>query len=277
MTESVIFVYSGQPFIGEAIIHLLWAFNNEPYNDGKCSPHEREHSQIAYALIMIALESLVKIRLDEKDIKEPRELESLAEATIQGFTKQHGGYELWMELKILRNQIIHSAYFERNTKGGYTSKATENRLGSKYYKQYFDRDEECTKKWRLSINPLNVTRYEPFVGLLFFYWYGKTTNVWKSNNPLDTPDVDCRMKYNIKWINRDEYHHLVGHGKDFGYLIGYLSGRLPKAYRSLLNDLANEVLGIDLNDSFTNAKGILSMFNNDRPNTNDYYSELQSR
>ena len=72
MSESIIYVYPGQPFIGEAIIHLLWAFNNESHNDGRCSPHEREHSQIAYALIMIALESIVKNRLDEKDIGEPR-------------------------------------------------------------------------------------------------------------------------------------------------------------------------------------------------------------
>lgn len=269
MSENVIYVYPGQPFIGEAIIHLLWAFNNEPHNDGRCSPHEREHSQIAYALIMIALESIVKIRLDERDIEEPRELEKLFEETIEGFTKQHGGFELWTELKILRNQIIHSAYFERNTKGGYTSKATENKLESRYYKQYFDRDEECTKKWRLSINPLNVSRYEPLVSLMFFYWYGKTTSVWKSNNPLDTPDVDCRMKYNIQWINRDEYHHLVGHGNDFIYLIGYLSGRLSKIHRNILTKLANEALGIDLNDSLRSANGILSMFRNDRPDLDE--------
>jgi len=93
---------------------------------------------------------------------------------------------------------------------------------------------------------------------MFFYWYGKTTSVWKSNNPLDTPDVDCRMKYNIQWINRDDYHHIVGHGKDFIYLIGYLSDRLPEKHRSILVELAYEALGFDLNSSLKIATGILN-------------------
>jgi len=119
-------------------------------------------------------------------------------------------------------------------------------LKSAYYSPYLDLVGECTKKWRLTINPLNVSRYEAFVGLLFFYWFGKETGVWKSNSPLHTPDVDCRMKYNIHgdWINRDDYHHLVGHGNEFIYLIGYLSGRLSKKHRNILVGLANEALGI---------------------------------
>ncbi len=164
------------------------------------------------------------------------------------------------ELKILRNSIVHSAYFERNARGGYISKATKKKLKSSYYSPYLDLDEECTKKWRLTINPLNVSRYEAFVGLMFFYWYGKETSVWKSNNPLDTPYVDCRMKYNIQWINRNDYQHLVGHGKDFSYLIGYMSGRLSEKHRTILVGLANEALGIDLDSSLRVATGILDMF-----------------
>jgi hypothetical protein len=92
--------------------------------------------------------------------------------------------------------------------------------------------------------------------------------VWKSNNPLNTPEVDCRMKCNIQWITRDDYYHLVGHGDDFGYLIGYLSGRLPKKNRDLLYKLAVEAIGIDLNESSRVANGILTFFENERPELN---------
>jgi hypothetical protein len=268
MSENVIYVYTGQPFIGEAVIHLLMAFNSEPY-DGGCSPHEREHSQIALALIMIALESIVKVRLDTKGIKEPRELEKLFEETVDGFTREHGGLELWTELKILRNQVIHSAYFQRNAKGGYTSRATENKLQAPHYMPYIDRDEECTKRWQLSINPLNLTRYEAFIAFLFFYWYGKATGAWKSNNPLDTPEVDCRMKHNIQWITRDDYSLLVGHGNDFSPLIGCFSGRLSKKHRDISFRLAEEALELDLNSSLRVANGILSMSRNQWPDLSE--------
>jgi len=265
MSENVIYVYTGQPFIGEAVMHLLMAFNSEPYDDGRCSPHEREHSQIALALIMIALEGLVKASLDMKDIEEPRELEKLFEETVDGFTRKQGGLELWTELKILRNQVIHSAFFQRNIKGGYTSKATKKKLQTRHYLAYIARDEECTKRWQLSINPLNLTRYESFIAFLFFYWYGKATGAWKSNNPLDTPEVDCRMKHNIQWISRDDYYYLVGHGSDFGYLIGYLCGRLPKKNRVLCFKLVIEELGIDLNETLRVASEILAMLRYERP------------
>lgn len=266
--EDAFYIYPGQPFIGEAIIHLLLAFNNEPNNEGRCSPREMEHSQIAYALIMIALESIVKVKLNEKDVVEPEKAEDLFKQTIERFTKEHGSFELWTELKILRNYIIHSAYFERSTIGGYKSKATKKKLESRYYLPYIDQVEECTNKWRLSINPLNVSRYEPLVSLMFFYWYGKQTSVWKSNQPLDTPDVDCRVKYNIHgdWINRDDYHHLVGNGNDFIHLIGYLSGRLSEKQRNMFVKLVDETLGIDLKYSLQVANGILQMFRNQRPN-----------
>ncbi len=261
MLENAFFIYPGQPYIGEAIIHLLLAFNNEPNNEGKFSPLEGEHSQIAYALIMVALESIVKAKLDEKDLIEPRKIEDLFEQTLDTFTKDHGGFEFWNELKILRNQIIHSAYFERSSKGGYISKATESKLKSQYYSKYLDLKEECTKKWRLRINPLNVSRYEPFASLLFFYWYGKETKVWKSNQPLRTPDVDCRMKYNIQegWISRNDYHRLVGHSGDFINLIGFLSGRLPKKNRHMFFNLVNEAFDIDLKYHLNLAHDILKM------------------
>ena len=269
MSESVIYVYPGQPFIGEAVIHLLMAFNSEPYDDGRCAPLEREHSQIAIALTMIALESIVKVRLDMKDIEEPRELEKLFEETVDGFTREHGGLELWTELKILRNQVIHSAFFRRNVKGAYTSKATEKKLQTPHYMPHINRDEECTKRWQLSINPLNLTRYEAFIAFLFFYWYGRATGAWKSNNPIDTPEIDCRMKHNIQWISRDDYYHLVDHGNDFGPLIGCLLGRLPRKNHDLLNKLAVEAIGLDLNESLRLANGILSMFKNERPELNE--------
>ena len=264
MSDNAFFVYPGQPFIGEAIMHLLLAFNNEPNNEGRFSPHEGEHSQVAYALIMIALESIVKVKLNEKDVEAPKYVEDLFDQTLEQYTKAHGGLELWNELKILRNQLIHSAYFERGAKGGHISKATKKGLKTTYYLKYLDIDEECTKKWRLSVNPLNVSRYEPLVSLLFFYWYGRETKVWESNLPLDTPDVDCRMKYNIQenWITRDDYHKLVGHGKDFINLIGYLSGRLSERHRDIFVQLVNETFHIDMNDTIKVANDILHMFRN---------------
>ena len=199
----------------------------------------------------------------KKMLKNRGKLEKLFEETIEGVTNEHGGLELWTELKILRNHIIHSAYFETSKKGGRTSKATATKLEAGFYKPYIDRNEECTMKWRLSINPLRVSRYESLVSLMFFYWYGKTTGVWISNNPLDTPDIDCRMRYNISWIDRDDYHRLVGEGKDFIYLIGYLAGRLSPKHFSVFSRLAGEVLGIDITECLRSAKGILQIFEND--------------
>ncbi len=95
MSENAFYVYPGQPFIGEAIIHLLLAFNNEPNSKGRRSINEGEHSQIAYALIMIALESIIKVKLNEKDIVEPAKTEDLFEQTVEKFTKEHGSFELW--------------------------------------------------------------------------------------------------------------------------------------------------------------------------------------
>ena len=270
MSESAFYVYPAQPFIGEAIIHLLLAFNNEPNNKGRCSPREMEHSQIAYVLIMIALESIVKVRLNEKNAVEPEKPGELYEQTIERFTKEHGSFELWNEIRILRNQIVHSAYFESSTAGGYKSKATKKKLESRYYLPYIDKVEECTKKWRLSINPLNVSRYEPLVSLMFFYWYGKETSVWRNNQPLDTPNVDCRMKYNMgDWINRDVYNQLIGQGNDFIHLIGYLSGRLPEKQRKMFVELVSETLDIDLKFSLKVANGMMQMSRNQRPDFNE--------
>jgi hypothetical protein len=260
MSESTFYVYPGQPFIGEAIIHLLLAFNNEPNSDGSCSINEREHSQISYALIMIALESIIKVKLNEKDLVEPAKIKDLFEQTIEKFSREHGSFELWNELKILRNLIVHSAYFGSSKKGGYISKATKKKLESPYSSPYLDLDEECTKNWKLTVNPLNISRYEAFVCLMFFYWYGKETGVWQNNGPLNAPYVDCRMWYNIDWINKNEYQHLVGQGKDFSYLIGYMSGRLSKKHRTILVGLAKEALGIDLDYFLKFAKDMLDMF-----------------
>lgn len=259
MLNKIFYVSPGQPFIGEAIIHLLLALNNEPKSNGIPFINEGEHSKIAYALIMIALESIVKVKLHEKDLVEPAKTEDLFEQTLEKFTKKHGSLELWQELKILRNSIIHSAYFETSARDGRISKATEKRLKSSYYSPYLDLDEKCTKKWRLTINPLNVSRYEAFVCLMFFYWYGKETGVWQSNRPLNTPNVDCRMKYKILWINKNDYNLLVGNGKDFSYIIGYMSGRLSEKHRTILVSLANEALSIDLDSSLSAANGILDM------------------
>jgi hypothetical protein len=264
--NSTYFVYTGQPFIGEAIIHLLLAFNNMPDKDGRFAPAEGEHSQIAYALIMISLESIIKAKLNEIDGIEPSKIEDLFKRTIDAFTIEHGGFELWNELKIVRNHIIHSAYFETSRKGGHISKATLKKLESSYYQQFLDLPNECTKKWKLSINPLNISRYEPLVGLLFFYWYGKETGVWQSNNPIHTPEIDCRMKYNIhdNWISRDDYHHLVGYGNDFIRLIAFLSDRLPVKQRKTFINLADEAFCIDIASNLEEAKSILSMFRNER-------------
>ena len=196
MSENAFYVYPGQPFIGEAIIHLLLAFNNEPNKEGRYSSREREHSQIAIALTMVALESIVKSKLNERDEIEPKTTEEVFLRTLEEkYPKEHGGLVLWHELNILRNHIVHSAYFKNSTKGSEISTATKQRLDkNSFYKEFLDRPNECTRRWRLSINPLSVSRYESLVCFMFFYWYGKETGVWESNLPLHTPHVDCRMK-----------------------------------------------------------------------------------
>jgi hypothetical protein len=217
MSESVFNVYPGQPYIGEAVMHLLLAFDNEPNNGGKCTPREHEHSQIAIALTMVALESIVKSKLHKKDEKEPKTTEEVFLLTLDKYSQKCGALVLWNELKILRNQVIHSAYFECSTKGSKISTATKRRLVTPFYKDFLDLPDECTRQWRLSINPLCVSRYEALVCFMFFYWYGKETGVWISNQPLHTPHVDCRMKYNIRkeWIDRGDFQQLIGERNRF--------------------------------------------------------------
>ncbi len=262
--EGTVFIYPGQPFIGEAMIQLLLAFNNEPRDDARPSILECEHSKLSIASTMIALEGIVKIKLHETDIPEPRGVEDLFLCTLDKFTKNHKALNLWIELKILRNQIIHSAYFESSIEGKPISKATLKGLNSKYYAEHLCLPDERTKRWRLKINPLAVSRYEALVALLFFYWYGRETGVWKSNNPLHAPFVDSRMKYGIRdnWISIGEYNHLLGHGSDFVRLIGYLSGRLSATHQEAFYRLSRETLNLDIESKYRSSVSILKMFKN---------------
>lgn len=259
---GTIFVYPGEPFIGEAMMQLLLSFNNQPDSQGRSSPNEREHSKLSIAATMIALESIVKIKLHESDIAEPHKIEELFVSTLDQFTKDHKALDLWIELKILRNQIIHSAYFESSIEGSAVSKATLKGLESKYYADHFSLSDERTKMWRLRINPLAVSRYEALVAIMFFYWYGQQTKIWRSNNPLHTPFVDSRMKYEIRdnWISIGEYNHLLGHGGDFIRLLGYLSGRLSTNQRKLFYDRCSSTFNIDLESKHNSAVSLLNMF-----------------
>jgi len=260
------YVYPGAPFIGEAVMHLLLAFDNEPRNDGKFSPLEREHSQIAIALIMVSLESIVKIKLHELDDVEPNYREDLFLTTLEGYTKEHGALEFWTELQIIRNQIIHSAYFESSIKGSTKSAETLKRLKSAYTSQFIDMEKETTKAWALSINPLSVTRYEAFACLLFFYWYGDKTKIWISNLPLDTPYIDSRMKANLrgKWIDRGIYSTLIGHTSNYIQLIAFLWGRLSDDKKHLINTKSSEQLDIDLEGLHRSTMTMLEMTKNTR-------------
>jgi len=183
VSNAVLYVYPRQPYIGEAVMHLLLAFNNEPNNEGRYSPHEHEHSQIAIALTMVALESIVKTKLNEGDKIEPNKTEEVFLSTLERYSKEHAALVLWNEIKILRNQITDSAYFERSTKGGKISTSTKRRLRTPFYADFLDLSDECTRLWRLSINPLSVSRYEALVCFMFFIGmakkqeYGKTTSL----------------------------------------------------------------------------------------------------
>jgi hypothetical protein len=262
MTGSILYVSPGEPYLGEAVMHLLLAFNSEPNKNAKYPPREREHAQIAIALIMVARESVIKNKLFmmEKDEDPDSGKEENVFLKTTGYPKERAAFILWQEVRILRNQIIHNAYFEQSTKGGKISIATKNRLvGSD--KKYIDLHDECTKQWRLNINPLNVSRYEALVCFLLFYWYGKETGVWTSNKPLLEPHVDCRMKHKIHdcWITRNDYQALIGEGKDFGLLIGFLSGRLPGEQRERFFNLVADTFNIDMKDSLRLAKDIIKM------------------
>ncbi len=260
--ENTRFIYPGQPFIGEGVLRTILSFNNEPNDKGTSSVLEREHAQIAVGVTMVALESLVKTKLHNIDENEPKLLEDLFLKTVPDSSTNHPALGLWHELKILRNQIIHSGYFEKNILGGKISKATQTRIGFKFTCSHIDFKNERTKKYRLTINPLNVSRYEAFVTLLFFYWYGKVTETWSSNVPLNRIYVDSRFNHDIigKWINAGRFHHLVGGGNEYVNLIGFLSNRLnpiskKQIYKSALSDL-----DIDLNKSANTALSILKMF-----------------
>ena len=259
--EGVMYVYPGAPFIGEAVMHLLLAFDNEPRNDGRFSPLEREHSQIAIALIMVALESLVKIKLHELDDIEPHYREDLFITTLDGYTKEHGALGFWNELQIIRNQIIHSAYFESSVRGSTKSAETIKRLKTAHTSRFIDMDNEITKAWALSINPLSVTRYEAFACLLFFYWYGNKTEIWISNNPLHTPYVDSRIKSNLRgeWIDRGIYSTLIGHTSNYIQLIAFLWGRLSDDKKHLININSVEQLDIDLEEYHKATMTMLEM------------------
>lgn len=261
--EATLYVHPGEPYIGEAVMHLLLAFNSEPNIEGAYPPREREHAQIAIALTMVALESIVKGKLFLLgDKEEPGTREDRFLHTLPGYTKEHKALVLWHELHILRNIIIHSAYFSQSTKGGKISAATKKRLvGSD--KKYVDLPDERTKQWMLCINPLGVSRYEALVCLMLFCWYGKETGVWTSNEPLRALHVDCRMK--LKWIDRNDYQNLIGEGKDFVPLIAYLSGRLPEEQRKGFVKLVQDTFKIDMDERLKFANDLLNMTRNERP------------
>jgi len=267
--NNIWFVYPGQPYIGESIINLLLAFNNEPREDGNCSILEREHSQLSIALSMIALESIVKVKLDQIDEYEPSKIGELFTLTVDKNTSDTLAIDLWTELKILRNQIIHSAYFTTSSTGGHISKATRRKLESPYYRKFLDIDNERTINWSLKINPLSVTRYEALVCFLFFYWYGRKTGVWKINLPLHPVYVDSRIKYNIKnnWIDNGTYNHLIGssNNSDFIKLIAFLSSRLPKKIQQNLYNLSKKYLNIDLKAEIDFTNTVLKMYKNIEP------------
>lgn len=257
------FVYPGQPSIGEAIMHLLLACDNEPEADGRFSPLENQHAQIAISLTMIALESIVKHKLHEKDEEEPQYLENVFLNTLDGYAKNHPALKLWTEVKILRNQIIHSGFFATSVRGGKVSAATRAKLDRGWYAPYVDMKTESTNRWQLIINPLGVSRYEALVALAFFSWYGKETGVWKSNQPLGQPYVDPRMEsLRGDWIDTGTYYHLIGHGPDFDMLIAFLSGRLPPDQKGRLYSLVKEDLQFDMEKLHRHAITMLEMLKN---------------
>jgi len=258
------FVYPATPFIGEAVMHLILACNNEPRADGKPSVNEREHAQISIALLMVALESLVKIKLHRIDKIEPSDKGELFTTTLQGYTKEHGALNLWQELQILRNQVMHSAYFESSKKGSVISTATLQRLQTKRTSSKIDLENESTINWKLQINPLSVSRYEAFICLLFFYWYGKESETWISNLPLHATYVDERLRTSIKndWIDRDLFASLIGEGSNYIQFLSFMWGRLSEQYQKQSNRLSIEELGIDLEEYNSATMTMLEMMKN---------------
>lgn len=65
----------------------------------------------------------------------------------------------WQDLKIIRNNIIHAAFFQSSKEGSRISVATKAELNSKYYSQFIDFTTMKTKRIQLIINPFSVTRY----------------------------------------------------------------------------------------------------------------------
>jgi len=245
-------------------MHLLLSFDNEPNSDGTGSIREQEHAQISTSLTMIAFESIVKVKLHDLDSIDPKDYVKLFNLTLDDPDHEDRAFILWTELRILRNHIIHGAYFQTSSKGGIVSRETEKTLQSRHYSKFINRDEECTINWHLRLNPLSIYRYEALTALLFFYWYGQNSKVWKSNVPLHDPYTDVRMRYSFKnkWFNRGDYYRLLGHHGDFIKLLGFLTSRLNSIQQKMFCDLCLNELGIDMQNEMRIAHMIIEMPNN---------------
>ena len=263
--EDAWFLYPGQPFIGEGIINTILACDNDPMETPSASPNEHEKAQIAFAMILIAVESLVQTKLNQNNSKGSDRIENIAKKTLGINDVNDPILNLWNELRIIRNTIIHSGYFEKSKPDNHISIATLKRLVTDFNSNFIDTKTELTKIWKMCYNPLNITRYEAIVAFTFFYWFGKETKTWISNVPLNSAYVDCRLKKGLRndWFKIGNYYHLVGHGNDFEYLVGYLSGRLPSLQQKEYFQLTQQILDIDTKSALKMSEKIIDMFRKD--------------
>ena len=162
------------------------------------------------------------------------------------------GLQLWKELAILRNDIIHSALFFNSQKDSKISRATNQRFDGKHIKKFLKKDEHETRKWALTINPLRTTRYEALVALTFFWWLGKNTDVWNSGVPFASASVDCRLKpiFKSEWMNESAFYFLLNNSGDMDFFIAYLCNRLPKIQKQLFLTNSKLLFGKDFDSCY---------------------------
>lgn len=260
--DNVWFIYPGQPFIEEGIINALIAFNCNISEGGNFSIYENQVSIKSVAATMIAVESIVKHALDKKNMTEPHDLVELIDIVTDSHPKKSGALVLWRELKILRNDIIHSALFYDSKHDSKISLSSEKRLHTKYVREVLAPNETETRDWQLTINPLRAFRYEALVALTLFYWLGKSTKVWNAGVSFSSVFVDWRLQKEVfcsDWMTQGIYSHIFDHSGKMDFFFAYLADRLPASHKKLYFSMAHKLTGTNLETSLSTFMGFLDM------------------
>jgi len=247
MTENFPIIYPGQPFIEDGLVTALIAFSSE-LCDNRFTPHENACAACSVVSTMIGVESIKKHALHKNNKIEGKTLKETLRIILDDKSTFCEGLTLWDELRIVRNGLVHSSLFIDSTTKSEVSKETQYRLEIEINRGKADDGNHETKRWKLAVNPLRVTRYEALVALTLFYWLGKSTGVWKSGTPFDVAFADARLDYVFKsgCITREKYNVLLTCSGKLEHFLGYLAHYLPKTKKQYYYKMTEPLFNVSL-------------------------------